>query len=498
MVGKMDRYDRAMLKLDALAQGRYESPTTYAKRVWKLFLQVDEDEESWVVRKFINGIRDEEFWQILRAERNRNKTMGLGIAMKRLKALYRIAHETDYDPDSDSEDESEISAGESDSNSQFEETELPLSYLVVRTIPHYILSDQAAFNQFLTLRNSIPSFDCSGPFSQKAIEKLQAAHGQHSLVTSKGNRVAAESPMALTQAISLTPVDNRTSKDSTILDSGRKVRATDSALAIAFQNTRDTTMPVNRDLPAASNSEVESEQLVIRYRASDVTLAAAGSKPVVSDNADKLTVFDWDSTREKEEKWIEKYDVRKAVEKDWDASMMVSGMERRNYLQDLAGMAMNEGAEQEVDMVNRERTADERESSGGPHCSKDLTIDAIQNPRVLSIQTVSEWDPGPGKSTAQVDAQNTKDIVVKTMSREPVHPVVEYLWPPEFRSQQAYRRIPIPIRNTCVRKHYLLSRSPTRRAVGIGYTSQGNGGRISGNQRKSTQVVAETGISDCA
>ena len=42
----MDRYDRAMLKLDALAQGRYESPTTYGKRVWKLFLQVDEDEES--------------------------------------------------------------------------------------------------------------------------------------------------------------------------------------------------------------------------------------------------------------------------------------------------------------------------------------------------------------------------------------------------------------------------------------------------------------------
>ena len=83
----MDRYDRAMLKLDALAQGRYESPTTYGKRVWKVFLQVDENEESWVVRKFINGIRDEEFWRILRAERNRNKTMGLGIAMKRLKAL---------------------------------------------------------------------------------------------------------------------------------------------------------------------------------------------------------------------------------------------------------------------------------------------------------------------------------------------------------------------------------------------------------------------------
>ena len=64
----MDRYDRAMLKLDARVQGRYESPTTYGKRAWKLFLQVDEDEESWVVRKFVNGIQDEEFWHILRAE----------------------------------------------------------------------------------------------------------------------------------------------------------------------------------------------------------------------------------------------------------------------------------------------------------------------------------------------------------------------------------------------------------------------------------------------
>ena len=91
-----------MLNLNALAQERYESPTTYGKRVWKLFLQVDEDKESWVVRKFINGIRDVEFWQILRAERNCNQAIGLGIAMKRLKALYKIAQESDYDPDSES------------------------------------------------------------------------------------------------------------------------------------------------------------------------------------------------------------------------------------------------------------------------------------------------------------------------------------------------------------------------------------------------------------
>ena len=121
--------------------------------------------------------------------------------------------------------------------------------------------------------------------------------------------------MALTQAISLTAVDNKTRKDSAILDSGRKIRATDSATACAIQDARDTAMPVGCDLPAASNPEVEPEQLVIRYGASDVTLAAAGFKPVVSDNTDERTAFYVDSTGEKEEKWREKYDLRKAVEK---------------------------------------------------------------------------------------------------------------------------------------------------------------------------------------
>ena len=117
-------------------------------------------------------MRDEEFWQILRAEQNRNQAMGLGIAMKRLKALYKIAQETDYDPDSDNEDESELSAKESDSHTEFEETDLPISYFIVRTIPHHILAELVVFNQFLESKNSIPSFNCSGPFAWRAIEAL--------------------------------------------------------------------------------------------------------------------------------------------------------------------------------------------------------------------------------------------------------------------------------------------------------------------------------------
>ena len=215
-------------------------------------------------------------------------------------------------------------------------------------------------------------------------------------------------------------MDNRTSKDSAILDSGRKIRATDSATAIAIQDARDTAMPVGRDLPAASNPEAESEQLVIRYGASDVTLAAAGFKPVVSDNTDEGTAFYVDLAGEKAEKWREMYDVRKAVEKDWDASMMVSGMDRRNYLQDLAGMAMKEGAEQEVVRVKRERTGDEQESGGGPHCSEDLTIDAIQNPSVLPIRTASEWDPGPRDQDDATPAANAGKDLFTTFFPEPM------------------------------------------------------------------------------
>ena len=259
-------------------------------------------------------------------------------------------------------------------------------------------------------------------------------------------------------------------------------------------------LPFGDELTVVSSGIVANKPLAVNAQsgACEVALRAVDYNLGVSGNAGEHKKFYQNATGEKEvEKWREKDTIRKSVEKDKDASMMVSGMERRNYLQDLAGMAMNEGVEQEVDTVNREGTADERESSGGPHCSEDLTIDAIQNPSVLSIRTASEWDPGPGKSTAQVDAQNTKDIVVKTMSREPLHPVAEYLWPPEFRTQQAHHRIPIPAQNTRFGQHCLSPWSRTTRATGVGSISYRNGS-ISGSRRKFIQGAATTGTSNSA
>ena len=83
----------------------------------------------------------------------------------------------------------------------------------------------------------------------------------------------------------------------------------------------------------------------------------------------------------------------------------------------------------------KHETAEEPDTSYQPTSSNDFTVKVIRNPGVKHIRTASEWDPGPGKSTYTTPAilRNPKDIAVKSMSREPVYPVAEYLWPPQFR-----------------------------------------------------------------
>ena len=179
-----------------------------------------------------------------------------------------------------------------------------------------------------------------------------------------------------------------------------------------------------------------------------------------------------------------------------------------------------------VEAVEREGRAEvgdnsgtkEKPGNGDRPCSSDeFTSDAIQNPSIRPIQTASEWDPGPSKSasnptldeskdlqavqgSADGNIQNLQESVVRTIAHEPVHPVAEFLWPPGDRIGQAHHYLirSISTRNTSVRKHRLLSRSLTKRAAGIGYTSRGNGGSISDNWGKFTQVAAETRTSDCA
>ena len=104
------------------------------------------------------------------------------------------------------------------------------------------------------------------------------------------------------------------------------------------------------------------------------------------------------------------------------------------------------------------------ESSGQSRNRSDITFDAIRNSSALSVQTSSEWDPGPDKSAytvpaveeykadylltsghfqaedwcrAEPDARDPKSILVKTIPHGPTHPVEEFLWPPKIGNEQA-------------------------------------------------------------
>ena len=97
------RYNRAIDKLSCLTQKEWESPKAYGSRAMKLLGKVDDDDESWVVKKFIKGIDRKEFRRTIRAERDRSKTMTLAAATDMLRILYEQADDTDYDSDSDSD-----------------------------------------------------------------------------------------------------------------------------------------------------------------------------------------------------------------------------------------------------------------------------------------------------------------------------------------------------------------------------------------------------------
>ena len=97
------RYNRAIDKLSCLTQKEWESPKAYGSRAMKLLGKVDDDDESWVVKKFSKGIDRKEFRRTIRAERDRSKTMTLAAAADMLRILYKQADDTDYVSDSDSE-----------------------------------------------------------------------------------------------------------------------------------------------------------------------------------------------------------------------------------------------------------------------------------------------------------------------------------------------------------------------------------------------------------
>ena len=95
--------------------------------------------------------------------------------------------------------------------------------------------------------------------------------------------------------------------------------------------------------------------------------------------------------------------------------------------------------------------AEEPDTGYQPTSSNDFTGKAIRKPGVKHIRTASKWDPGPGKSTYTIPAilRNPKDIALKSMSREPVHPVAEPPWLPQLRFQRACHNSQMKSRCNC-------------------------------------------------
>ena len=96
------RYNRAIDKLSCLTQKGWESPQAYGSQALKLLSKVDDDDERWVVKKFIKGINQKRFHQIIQVERYYHKAMTLAAAIARLEELYELADDTSYNSDSNS------------------------------------------------------------------------------------------------------------------------------------------------------------------------------------------------------------------------------------------------------------------------------------------------------------------------------------------------------------------------------------------------------------
>ena len=207
---------------------------------------------------------------------------------------------------------------------------------------------------------------------------------------------------------------------------------------------------------------------------------------------DYINSVQYSPGEEQEEKWHEKgYGrIEGDVVKEPDINTMGLGADMDSCAQDLVDSrwnleAVEAAGEQDEERlislvalggkdrcaeVDKHGTTEEPDNCYRPHISHAITNDAIKNPCVLPIRTASEWDPGPGEpvdanpamdkdkdgnqlTSGDIEVvvpvvQNSIGIVVRTTPRNPTHPVAEYLWPPEFGTQQAYRRIPIPIQNT--------------------------------------------------
>ena len=180
---KAKEHLRALEKMAALQQKKWETASEYGKRAAKLQTKLirrllDSEDECWLVTCFINGI-----YNAPRRRRVRSKFQKTGkdfVSLKKtiddLRHWRRLPREYAYNSDSESDDDS-TSGDESDSDSD-DIPYRPPAYVLVETISQEILGDAQVFEEFLEENNLIPRYLPSGPYSFESIEQLQMSGQQ--------------------------------------------------------------------------------------------------------------------------------------------------------------------------------------------------------------------------------------------------------------------------------------------------------------------------------
>ena len=425
-----------------LVQKEQESVPEYFGRTRDILPCLDPEDECWLVDVFISGLIDESIQEALRTARKGNKSMTLLQAYKQLEILASSGDKSEiafnYFGNCSSEDSETVHKIDLSTTGRCQ----GFWSIAVQDIPGYILVDAVAFQQFLLMNRLQPYYQARGRYSEESIRILHNEFSQlaEEEITDVTPLMKASAKMALLQ------------QQLRHHSLGNKIEITMMELAATNQGVASPDHSQYKAIYLEAETEpraIRSDEWAKSYQ------NTMGGREV--------------------EKWCEKTDIKCDEDTEQEVIVMSLGAKGDSSAQDQVGSGWKPEA---VEAPERERRAEvgnnrwttEPGNSNQP-CSSDsdeFSSDAIQNPSIRPIRTASEWDPGPYKMTdaipvtksgkdpyafsyrdpreverhtAEEKVPNPNGIVVKTMSREPVRPVREYQWPPEFRVQRAYHTL---------------------------------------------------------
>ena len=434
----------------SLVQVEGELAVRYFKRTRQLLWDTNQEDECRVVKAFINGLIDDDHHRALRAARRQNPSMNLVQAYQHLEAMALPENESDGNCNQTAEIEGNTLESARDRPVIYQSR--PCRAIAVQDIPGYILVDPMAFGQFLLTNNFRPCYESSGRYAEESIKIL---HHEFSQLTEE-------------EITDVAPLMKASAEIALVRQNRHKIEIS----AIKLAPVTKGAILSNYDLSPIFKPKVAAKPVAIETGTKGSVLRAFNPKLEVwgTSLVNESMKSSRNMTGEKEGKWREKSKGMNEGDKGKGVSTRDLGMEMDSFTEALgdtgwtqdvgeaAGQLDAEWANSLEMPVEREswakekhETAEEPDAGYQPTSSNDFTGKAIRNPGVKHIRTVSEWDPGPGKSTYTTPAilRNPKGIAVKSISREPAHPVAEFPWLPQLRFQRACHNSRMKSRCNC-------------------------------------------------